>query len=426
MNTGTPSVPPISAILASVGGTPKPILHILHKYRPKHVWYFCSAGSRARAEEIQAQLDWHPTPRFIEVERYEELGPCYCELRRKIPEILKETKVAPNEVLVDYTGGTKTMSAALVLAAVEIFQQFSYVGGEQREKAGLGIVVDGREYTLYLTNPWSSLAIREIERAKDLWNSCQFETVARLLQNTAPLVPHKLQFEAIALLAEAMAHRHHLNFGKAESNLRKLRGQIPLLFDGRRDYGLQDFIEQTHELCKQCQLESANNTLLRELLDNALRTARQGRFEDAAARLYRAMEMQGQIWLAEATHEAFINGRLKDRRMLPSQLADFEPCLRPDSQEIRLSLEQTFQALARLGHRRAQDIVTDMQSGRKNSRWRTATEKRNASILAHGNQPIGEDGFKEMKQIAADFLGFDLEKQANPIPPLEPAWLEAP
>lgn len=44
MNTGTPSGTSISAILASVGGTPKPILHILHQYRPKHVWYVCSAG----------------------------------------------------------------------------------------------------------------------------------------------------------------------------------------------------------------------------------------------------------------------------------------------------------------------------------------------------------------------------------------------
>jgi hypothetical protein len=30
-----------------------------------------------------------------------------------------------------------------------------------------------------------------------------------------------------------------------------------------------------------------------------------------------------------------------------------------------------------------------------------------------------------MKQIATDFLGFDLTRETNPIPPLDPRWFEA-
>ena len=125
MNNSKASSPIITAALVSVGGSPTPVLHVLRRHRPAHVWYFCSAGSRANADAIQSELDWRPAPRFIEVKRFEELGPCYRELRRKIPEILAETKDPPAEVLVDYTGGTKTMSAALVLAAGELFDQFS-------------------------------------------------------------------------------------------------------------------------------------------------------------------------------------------------------------------------------------------------------------------------------------------------------------
>ncbi|RME72813.1 MAG: hypothetical protein D6781_01610, partial [Verrucomicrobia bacterium] len=90
---------------------------------------------------------------------------------------------------------------------------------------------------------------------------------------------------------------------------------------------------------------------------------------------------------------------------------------------IRLSLEQCFQALAALGHERARIIADDIQLGKK-SRWRQATEKRNTSILAHGTQPIGKDGFEEMKTLAREFLGFDLSTQRNPIPPLDPAWFQ--
>ena len=61
-------------------------------------------------------------------------------------------------------------------------------------------------------------------------------------------------------------------------------------------------IREAIELCVSCKDEHASDVLLRELLDNALRTAAQHRFEDAAARLYRAMEMQGQLWLAETTN----------------------------------------------------------------------------------------------------------------------------
>ena len=158
----TPVSSPIAAVLVSVGGSPAPVLFTLLKRRPAHVWYFCSADSRQVADDIHAQLDWRPDRDFIEVERFEELGPCYKELRAAIPALLRKWKVPAAEVLVDYTGGTKTMSAALVLAAIETFDQFSYVGGAQREQGGLGVTVDGREKVFYQANPWSDLAVREI------------------------------------------------------------------------------------------------------------------------------------------------------------------------------------------------------------------------------------------------------------------------
>ena len=423
----TPPTPPptITAALVSVGGSPAPVLHVLRQHRPAHVWYFCSAGSRANADDIQRQLDWHPAPRFLEVERFEELGPCYRELRRKLPDILAETKVPPAEVLVDYTGGTKTMSAALVLAAAELFQQFSYIGGEQREKGGLGIVLDGKERALYQGNPWTELAIREVERARDLWAGCQFETAARLLRQVAPRVPLRLRFEALATLADALAARHRLDFAEATRRLREAIGRIRPIFEANPAATPLPLAEKALQICERCSAPNASPTLLRELLDNALRTAAQGRYEDAAARLYRAKEMQAQLWLADATGGLFTNGRCKPENtaQLPDALKALPFC-QPDARgEIKLSLEQSFLALNALGHEPARAIAADIALGVK-SRFRAATEKRNASILAHGVQPIGADGFEQMKQIATDFLAFDLAREAHPISPLDPQWFE--
>jgi CRISPR-associated protein (TIGR02710 family) len=428
MSQTTASQPPITAALVSVGGAPAPILHVLRKHQPKHVWYFCSAGSRGNADAIQAQLDWHPAPRFIEVERFEELIPCYQELRRAIRAILEETKVPPAAVLVDYTGGTKTMSAALVLAAVELFDRFSYIGGEQRDKDGLGVVV-GQVHVVSQNNPWRELAVREVRRACDLRARCDFDAAARALQAAAPEALHPLRLRAFATLAQGMAARHRLDFPEAQRRLQEAIGRLRPIFEGHADGPLK-LAQEALAICDACAAATVNDTFLRELLDNALRTAAQGRYEDAAARLYRAMEMQGQIWLADATGGAFLTGRCKPQNAsaLPEALRPLPFCQPDEHGEIRLSLEQCFRALAALGQERARAIVTDLDgrdaSGQPQSRWRAATEKRNTSILAHGVQPIGKDGFEQMKQIAAAFLGFDLTREHHPIPPLEPRWFE--
>lgn len=421
---------PITAALVSAGGSPAPILLVLRRHRPKHVWYFCSAGSRGNADAIQAELDWHPAPRFIEVTRFEELGPCYRELRRRIPEVLAESKVDPAEVLVDYTGGTKTMTAALVLASMELFDQFSYVGGEQREKSGLGVTLEGKERVLYQSNPWSDLAVREIERARDLWAGCQFETAAGVLRQVAPRVAHRLRFESIADLADAMDARHRLDFKAALRHLGTVQRSAPALFDGRDDQGLLNFVSESLGICSACSKDTASATFLGELLDNALRTAAQGRYEDAAARLYRAMEMQGQIWLAEATGGVFRNGRCraKDRDRIPDSIRSLEFCHPDERGDIKFSLEQCYRALAAMGHQHASAVVADLgpREGpeRNQSRWRAATEKRNTSILAHGVRPICAEGFAAMKAVATDYLGFNLTGEINPVLPLNPHWLE--
>ena len=392
------------------------------------MWYFCSPDSRAIANAIQAQLAWHPAPRFIEVSRFEEIGPCYRELRRKLPEVLLEAHVNPADVLVDYTGGTKTMSAALVLATTELFGQFSYVGGAQREKGGLGITVEGQERVHYQNNPWQELAVREVERAGHSWAAGQFEPVARLFREVASRVPHPRRFAAMATLADGLGARQRLDFAGAKGLLTTALGRLRPMFEAPDSHGPIAWIEAARERCEACAESVPGKEILTELLDNALRTADEGRFDDAAARLYRAMELQGQLWLAETTEGRIICGKCRaDHVVYLPPILRAMPCCQPDGNgEIKLASEQVFQTLAVLGHARAQFIVADLtqknSAGNTESRWRAATEKRNSSILAHGLQPVGATGFEQMKRLATEFLGFDLSRQTLPIPPLDSRW----
>jgi len=442
--------PPIRAALVSVGGSPDPILYTLKKDKPSHVWYFCSEGSRNSegsrkiADEIQEQLDWNPKCDYIEETRFEELGPCYQALRTQIPELLKKWKIKPENVIVDYTGGTKTMSAALVLAGVEIFKQFSYIGGRQRTKNGLGITLWGQEKAIYQDNPWNQLAIRDIEHACDLWNAYQFEPAGKLISETSQRVDKPLKFEAMSNLAFAMAARQALDFKKARKSLNILTKQLPPFFDGKDNYHLLDFIEDSKELCAKCsnalkhsktnKSESLKSTLMREILDNTLRTAKEGRYADAASRLYRAMEMQAQIWLELALPGVFSDGRCPEEKIpnIPESLRQQNYCKPTHRKDIRLGLEPIIYSLAHLIKNKlcklpetTEHIILNINSDlakEQKSQLRKATENRNKSILNHGLKPVSLEDFKSMSSIASELFTFDLTQETNPIPNLDPRW----
>jgi hypothetical protein len=161
--------------------------------------------------------------------------------------------------------------------------------------------------------------------------------------------------------------------------------------------------------------------LLREILDNTLRTAAQHRFEDAAMRLYRCMELQAQIWLTEQTQGAYRHGKLQEGSALPQALQEWTNSL--GNRGTKLTLEQIFVALGHLGDPRVQRVVEDLRLERR-SRFRNTTEKRNTSVLAHGTSSIGVKGFERMKEIASEFLDFDLTQEAHPLPKFDIRWLE--
>ncbi len=415
----------IKVVLLSVGGSPEPLKFTLNKYKPEHIWYFCSGKSREEARKIDESLDWHHSPRYIEIDEYEELDKCYLLLRQKIPQYLESANISTEEVVVDYTGGTKPMSAALVLAAIEKFNNFSYIGGKEREKDGLGIVIDGRERQVYLNNPWTGLGIREIEKAKFLWDNYLFEAAFEILKTVWDVVPQRMEFKTVAKVSDAMAARHRLDFKSAMIKLYDALKVIKEYYPVNKNADFIEFVNKSLEICKICDEARAdeNDVLLRELLDNCIRTAKQKRFEDASARLYRAAELQMQIWLRKKSGNVIIHGKCEGNA-LPEKLKSLEFCQPDKSGEVKLSLEQCVKALNALGDERVSKIAEDIEKGKSGSKWRKATENRNASILAHGVKAINEEDFETMKEILKDFLGFNLEQESNPIPKLNVNWLQ--
>ena len=433
----------LRACLVSVGGSPDPILHTLRTHRPAYVAYFCSAGTWDKAEAIQQILIADPVPApvaaYLEVERFEELGPCYAALRAWLPTWLAAQTLAPEEVLVDYTGGTKTMSAALVLAATETLSHFSYVGGAQRDKAGTGIVIPGQERIYYQANPWRELAVRELDQAAHLWNAQQYDAAATLLRRAKGQVPREQRpaYERVILLAQALGDRLALQLTAATQKTtdlaKKLRktplapGSAPAVAAAHSQ--LLDFADRASARFSAAAAFSgpaADPTAqLRELLDNAHLTSRLGRHDDAAARLYRALELFGQNELARLTGGAFYLGKLK-ADTLPAELANFAPFAGAEGIDVArrgIALEQVYRALAHLGHPAGLRALADFDGPESlKTPWRQATQRRNQSILGHGLQPVGAEGFATLAALVADYTGQDTTRAELDAPVLTPAW----
>ncbi len=133
-------------MIMSIGGSPEPLKASIAKYKPEQVIFFTSQDSTQIAGEVLSALDSRPKVFYEITENPNLLFECYKTARACVDRI-SSLGAQSHEVMVDYTGGTKVMSAALILATTGHPFLFNYVGGDfrDRDKNGLGTVVDGKE-----------------------------------------------------------------------------------------------------------------------------------------------------------------------------------------------------------------------------------------------------------------------------------------
>lgn len=201
--------PKPGAMILSVGGSPGPILASLNFQQPEFVCFFVSSESRAALDtQIIPGLAYRPRHfDWIETPSAEDLLACYRVLTQELPRLADKWKVPLAEFVADYTGGTKTMSVALALATVQAVGRYTYVGGFERTKDGLGVVVDGKERMLHQINPWDAMAVTARQRASLLFSRGRYEAAAEEFGAVADRVSpaEKGIYQGLAALARGYA-----------------------------------------------------------------------------------------------------------------------------------------------------------------------------------------------------------------------------
>ncbi|OEU79576.1 MAG: CRISPR-associated protein [Desulfobacterales bacterium S5133MH4] len=392
------------AMIISVGGTPDPVVTSILKHKPDFVCFFASQQSLDMIGEIKKQtkaVGHNPSDYKVVCENAEDLLHCYAkalECAKRVRDVSSE----PDDVVVDYTGGTKTMSAALALATVAHGYQFSYVGGEERTKNGLGLVVSGKEVVRLGISPWQVFAVEEKKQISLFISSFQYEAAISVISKTIDRLQDR-QHEVWSGVMETLqgylawdSFDHKTALRKLSNGLKRLEmcerfgidNQIQEYTDkvrGNFDI-LNDMNQKTHFF------KLLHPILLRDIVSNARRRYQQNKYDDAVARLYRALEMAGQIAFEHATGTSTCEA---DPEKLPQSMREeyVHRYRSPDDKKIRIPLFATFRVLKELQN------PSGVQFGKYEEILKKVLSARNGSILAHGIQPIDKETYERFASI---------------------------
>lgn len=327
--------------------------------------------------------------------------------------------INPNEITVDYTTGSKPMSAgALYAAIVEGCTNVVYVTGE-RDKNGR--VVSGTERFL-TTVPNRLFARRVRSEAVRLFNTWQFAAAKQIVdeflqsfpQDKAPqLFPDLDSLRKLCIAYHAWDAFNHITAQKAFDDVTK-----EIMEQWSPEGQIENNKGWVNKLAGKLQSEKLDDRLCPELLvdlwANALRRIEENRFVDAVARLYRLTELiaQFQLW-----HKHHIDTRNVDMNKVPEGAKANLERFRDEKGRVKISLQTSYELLDAMG-----DEVGKM--GRE-ERLRNALSARNESIAAHGLKPVTEEVAKNLKETIEPILrkvvgNLDKQLEKAKFPQLKP------
>ncbi len=408
-------------LFTSVGGTAAPVINALKAVRPERAVFVISEQSRRTCEEEvlpAIEQDGLRMPAgaysFIQVPHHEDLREIVHALRPRVLEETSRWRAMGDDygVVVDITGGTKQMSAGLALVAQRLDCEFFYTGGRERGSDGLGTVVDGAEESLRTVNPWDILGYMHLEDAQVLFNRGHYTAACEVLElgkQRADESGLKRRFDAFIALARAFELWERFVHDKAREKLEKavsMGDQFRAALDSDRALVLLGNLKKNLDFLKG---RSTPGWLVIDLYANALRRQREGRYDDAVARIYRAMEALAQDRLRDVhgiadTSEVPANA-------LPDNLRKrWQGLIRHDS-TLMLSLQQDYLLLEGLGDDLGLRFREIGLAGEK-----SPLNKRNHSILAHGFKAVSEKDCRKLVEKLDELSGID--KGSLPIFPI--------
>lgn len=410
--------------VCTVGGSPAPIIYSLTRHAPTYALFLCSASSAtAVGEQILPALPEKLTATLVHTVHIlrdeQDLLACVRDMRAAVRKAKEVFGLGGAPLLADFTGGTKVMSAALVLALAEYNVHFTYIGGGQRSKNGLGTVIEGTEKVMRLANPWEVLAFSPIRQIVDAFNFREFARAASIAEELAQRGESAGFFHALARLSEAYALWDGFDYPQARKILPKALEALEALVDQEKLScpALPPLLAHVRKNCAQLYLASDELAAfeengspcpasLRDLAANALRKEEQGSFDDASARYYSLLEKGAKVELASRYG---INTSNVSPDLLPDAFLRETTLVPSHDGRLQLPLFKAYFLLACLNNSLGLAFMQHKE------RLEQVLRVRNSSLLAHGFAPIDVATCGELRTLVFTFL--DIDRESLPVFP---------
>lgn len=400
-------------LILSVGGSDQPLVKAITTYRPDFTVFLCTEtegenkGSRetvdgqgkvcqGERESIVKQAGIAQGAYDIIIVPPDDPYGVYAAAIKQVEYYLGRG----DEVIVDYTGGTKSMSVGLAVAAMENPRcSLSLVKGMRLD---LVKVRDGLERVARLPVP-PVYVERQKKLCRDFIKNWDYAAAARILDeiNQVPLYSSPEEDSSLQrLLILCRGFNDWDRFAYREA-----AGKIDIY---KKDAKISIYNKTLKQIC--AALEWYENwtpfsdskskppvfVLVYDVLLNAERRAARGTYDDAVSRLYRALEMYGQFCLRTGTPP--LTSDDIDVSLLPAEVRDDYEKKRGSKGKVQLGLAEDYDLLALLGH----------PVGAVWKKWRAELvnilSRRNYSFLAHGLQPVTGKDYQEMREAIWEFI----------------------
>jgi len=375
-------------LICTVGGSHQPIVSAIKDLQPDFVVFICTdknpatgqSGSRIQIEGkgncIKAQsaddkptLPNIPAQTSLAADQYEivltlpdNLDRIYLDCITAIDGISRRFPDA--RIVADYTGGTKSMSAGLVMAVVESPGiDLQLITGS---RADLIKVQDGSQFSdkadcervryRRLTEPY-----------RRAWQRYAYSEAVTGLAGLKPPGGLRDEYTRFRELSRAFAEWDNFNHKTACDILKQYAPSLPENYKA--------YLNVVMRLSDN-KPEKREAACLFDLYRNAQRRAAQGRYDDAVARAYRLIEWTAQ-WLLE-TQCGIKTGDIK-----LEQLPDTLPLKSNRNGVIQAGLFDAWQLVKQKTDGTAAQFISSQENTLLNH-----LKTRNVSILAHGFSPI--------------------------------------
>ncbi|MCX8151311.1 MAG: TIGR02710 family CRISPR-associated CARF protein [Candidatus Bathyarchaeota archaeon] len=351
----------------------KALAFSITQHNPDATFFVTSAESKQTAERVIKKSGVQQYE-IITIENPDDIQNIYETLEPKFKQVTQSYQ----QVTVDYTSGTKPMSAAVaILGTLYEANTLSYLTGKREN----GTIKAGTEQPKII-RPYFVTAEKKRQTAIQLFNKNQFNatiTIINQIEKTTSDTTVISKTQQLKKLASAYAEWDKFKHQTAFNILRKIN--MPELRLNKKFLG---------QLLKS---EQPEPFYIADLINNAKRRGiEEQKYDDATARLYRTVELIAQHRLK---NKYGIQTIKVDTTQLPEELKQ-EWQINQLTPPIKIGLEKAYRLL---------EAKNDMIGKKftKDNELKNLLIKRNTSILAHGITPVDRQTYIQLYKKILDY-----------------------